>query len=107
MYASACIPSWSSHVPILVRPIPAILRICGLIWHVCVPQIYLARGKLLGGSSSTNATLYHRGSAADYDAWGIPGWGSQEALKWFIRAEDNGRGLHMLASPCRSCAGPL
>ena len=56
-------------------------------------QIYLARGKLLGGSSSTNATLYHRGTAADYDAWGLPGWGSKEALDWFIRAEDNGRGV--------------
>ena len=62
--------------------------------HACVAraQIYLARGKLLGGSSSTNATLYHRGTAADYDAWGLPGWGSKEALDWFIRAEDNGRG---------------
>lgn len=55
-------------------------------------QIYLARGKLLGGSSSTNATLYHRGTAADYDAWGVPGWGSRDALKWFISAENNCRG---------------
>ncbi|KAK9900983.1 hypothetical protein WJX75_005322 [Coccomyxa subellipsoidea] len=28
-------------------------------------SIYLARGKLLGGSSATNATLYHRGSIED------------------------------------------
>ncbi len=55
-------------------------------------QIYLARGKLLGGSSSTNATLYHRGTAADYDAWDVPGWGSRDALKWFISAENNCRG---------------
>ena len=59
-------------------------------------QIYLARGKLLGGSSSTNATLYHRGTGADYDAWGVPGWGAKEALQWFIQAEDNGRGAHDL-----------
>ena len=59
---------------------------------VHVLQIYLARGKLLGGSSSTNATLYHRGTAEDYDAWGIPGWGSRDALKWFISAENNCRG---------------
>ena len=65
-----------------------------MFFHACSAcmQIYLARGKLLGGSSSTNATLYHRGTAADYDAWGLPGWGSKEALDWFIRAEDNGRG---------------
>ena len=52
-------------------------------------QIYLPRGRLLGGSSSTNATLYHRGAAADYDAWGIPGWGSKEALEWFKSCESN------------------
>ena len=50
---------------------------------------YLARGKLLGGSSSTNATLYHRGTAEDYDSWGMPGWGSEDVLPWFISMEDN------------------
>lgn len=48
-----------------------------------------ARGRLLGGSSSTNATLYHRGTAADYDAWGVPGWGSADLLPWFKKAENN------------------
>ena len=52
----------------------------------------MARGKLLGGSSATNATLYTRGIAADYDAWGVPGWDSHTALEWFLRAEDNSRG---------------
>ena len=66
-------------------------------------QIYLARGKLLGGSSSTNATLYHRGTAADYDAWGIPGWGSKDALRWFISAENNCRG----EAPCPAAAVSL
>ncbi|KAK9915579.1 hypothetical protein WJX75_001098 [Coccomyxa subellipsoidea] len=56
-------------------------------------SIYLARGKLLGGSSATNATLYHRGSAADYDAWGVPGWTSLDAIKWFIQAKNNCRGI--------------
>jgi choline dehydrogenase-like flavoprotein len=50
---------------------------------------YIARGKLLGGSSSTNATLYHRGSAADYESWGIKGWKSDDVLPWFKCAEDN------------------
>lgn len=52
----------------------------------------MARGKLLGGSSSTNATLYMRGTAADYDSWGVPGWGSREALEAMIAVEDNGAG---------------
>ena len=50
---------------------------------------YLARGKLLGGSSSTNATLYHRGTAEDYDSWGLPGWGAEDVLPWFVSMEDN------------------
>lgn len=52
-------------------------------------RIYLARGKLLGGSSSTNATLYHRGTAEDYDKWGIPGWSGKDVLPWFVGAECN------------------
>ena len=56
------------------------------------PQIYLARGRALGGSSCTNATLYHRGSAEDYDSWGLEGWGSKDVLPWFISAEDRAEG---------------
>lgn len=52
-------------------------------------RVYLARGKLLGGSSSTNATLYHRGTAADYDSWGVEGWGAEDVLPWFTLAETN------------------
>ncbi|KAF5834678.1 GMC oxidoreductase-domain-containing protein [Dunaliella salina] len=51
-------------------------------------EVYLARGKALGGSSCTNATLYHRGTAADYDSWGLEGWKSDELLKWFNQAEN-------------------
>ncbi|GIL70388.1 hypothetical protein Vretimale_3577 [Volvox reticuliferus] len=50
-------------------------------------EIYLARGRLLGGSSGTNATLYHRGTPADYDSWGLEGWTSKDVLDWFIKAE--------------------
>lgn len=52
-------------------------------------QVYLARGRLLGGSSSTNATLYHRGTAKDYDGWGVNGWDSDHVLPWFKFAETN------------------
>lgn len=55
-------------------------------------EVYLARGKLLGGSSCTNATLYHRGSAADYDSWNLEGWSAREVLPYFVKAEDNERG---------------
>lgn len=66
-------------------------------------EVYLARGRLLGGSSCTNATLYHRGSAADYDSWGVRGWGSQDVLPYFRSSESNSRG----ASETHGAAGPL
>ncbi|CAG9464312.1 unnamed protein product [Pedinophyceae sp. YPF-701] len=55
-------------------------------------EIYLARGKLLGGSSATNATLYMRGSPEDYDGWNLDGWSAKDVLPWFMRSERNSRG---------------
>lgn len=49
------------------------------------------RGKVLGGCSSINGMLYLRGQAADYDLWrqmGNPGWGWDEVLPLFKKAED-------------------
>jgi choline dehydrogenase-like flavoprotein len=50
------------------------------------------RGRLLGGCSSINGMIYMRGQAADYDGWrqlGNTGWGWDDVLPYFIRAEDN------------------
>ncbi|MFL5828907.1 MAG: GMC family oxidoreductase [Solirubrobacteraceae bacterium] len=69
-------------------------------------QRYLPRGRTLGGSSSTNAMVYIRGNRADYDGWaalGHTGWGWQDVLPYFIRAEDNERG----ASELHGAGGPL
>jgi len=58
-------------------------------------RCYLPRGRVLGGSSSLNAMLYVRGNRVDYDEWaasGLPGWGYDDVLPYFKRAEDNERG---------------
>ncbi len=56
---------------------------------MCVWLCVQARGRLLGGSSSTNATLYLRGAKEDYDAWGVDGWRGDDVLPWFTAVENN------------------
>jgi choline dehydrogenase len=67
---------------------------------------YLPRGRVLGGSSSLNAMIYIRGNRADYEEWaamGFHGWGYEDVLPYFKRAEDNERG----ASRYHGVGGPL
>src|SRR5436853_145425 len=69
-------------------------------------RVYLPRGKVLGGSSSINAMIYIRGNRADYDEWRDlvgPGWGYDDLLPYFKRAEDNERG----ADEWHGSGGPL
>ena len=65
--------------------------------------INLPRGRVLGGSSSTNAMIYMRGNARDYDDWGVDGWSWPELLPYFLKAEDNQRGR----SRWHAVGGPL
>ena len=71
--------------------------------HANDRRIYLPRGKVLGGSSSINAMIYIRGNRADYDGWGLDGWGFDDLLPYFKRAEDNERG----ADEFHGSGGPL
>lgn len=53
------------------------------------------RGKVLGGSSSINGHAYVRGQAQDYEDWvalGAPGWGWNDLLPYFKRAETRAGG---------------
>jgi choline dehydrogenase-like flavoprotein len=69
-------------------------------------RLYMPRGRVLGGSSSINAMIYIRGNRADYDEWaamGNEGWGYEDVLPYFKRAEDNERGEDMY----HGVGGPL
>jgi choline dehydrogenase len=53
------------------------------------------RGRVLGGSSAINGLIYIRGQAEDYDMWrqmGCTGWGFEDCLPWFKRAQRQERG---------------
>ncbi len=69
-------------------------------------RIYWPRGKTLGGSSAINGLIYIRGQREDYDHWaalGNAGWGYDDVLPYFLRAEHNQRG----ASAWHGGSGPL
>jgi choline dehydrogenase len=69
-------------------------------------RIYWPRGKVFGGCSSINGLIFIRGQRADYDAWaaaGNTGWGWDDVLPYFRRAESNDLG----SGPTRGTDGPL
>lgn len=69
-------------------------------------RIEVARGKVIGGSSSINAMAYVRGNRADYDRWasyGLPQWSYDRVLPYFRRQESWEGG----ASEYRGGDGPL
>jgi len=70
-------------------------------------RAYWPRMKALGGSSSMNAMIYIRGNRADYDSWrdqyGAEGWGYDDVLPYFVKAERNTR----LGAPLHGQSGPL
>src|SRR4051812_14269616 len=63
--------------------------------------------KALGGCSAMNAMIYIRGNRADYDAWrdqyGATGWGYDDVLPYFVKAERNTR----FGGPLHGQGGPL
>jgi len=58
--------------------------------HLDGRTVYQPRGKVLGGSGSINALVYHRGQAGDYDDWaaaGNDGWGYDQVEAVYDRLE--------------------
>ena len=63
-------------------------------------SLYWPRGKVLGGSSSINALVYHRGQMQDYDDWALAtntNWNYKNAAKIYESFEERlepNRNLH-------------
>ncbi len=58
-------------------------------------EISWPRGRGWGGSGSISAMVYVRGHASDFDRWeraGNPGWGYDDVLPYFKKAENQERG---------------
>jgi len=54
-------------------------------------ELFLPRGKMLGGCSSNNAMIYIRGNKQDYEEWsalGNKGWSYKEVLPYFKKSEN-------------------
>lgn len=46
-------------------------------------EIYVPRGRMLGGSANLNAQIHQWAHPADMDEWGVPGWGWGEVATVF------------------------
>ncbi|CAN5426001.1 GMC family oxidoreductase N-terminal domain-containing protein [soil metagenome] len=70
-------------------------------------RAYWPRMKALGGCSAMNAMIYIRGNRVDYDTWrdeyGATGWGYDDVLPYFVKAEANSR----LGGRFHGRSGPL
>ncbi|MGW4368213.1 GMC family oxidoreductase [Nocardia takedensis] len=75
--------------------------------HMDGRKAFWPRMKALGGCSSMNAMIYIRGNRADYDGWrdeyGATGWGYDDVLPYFRRAEGNSH----FGAPLHGSDGPL
>jgi choline dehydrogenase len=81
--------------------------------YTTVPQpglngrsIDIARGKVLGGSSTVNAMMHVRGHPRDFDRWaalGNSGWGYEDVLPYFRKMET----YHGPRSPYHGDSGPM
>jgi len=70
-------------------------------------QVYHARGKMLGGSSSINGMIFIRGNPLDYEKWakdpGMESWDYSHCLPYFKKSENRTAGANFW----RGGTGPL
>lgn len=69
-------------------------------------RVMVSSGHVLGGGGTINFLAWFRGVPLDYDGWakrGMTGWGWDDVLPYFRRAEDNELG----ASTLHGTGGPM
>ena len=70
-------------------------------------QLWLPRGRLMGGTSMVNATIAARGAPFDFDRWaamGNAGWAWDDVLPYFIKIETD---LDFGDQPIHGNGGPI
>ena len=76
-------------------------------WNLNERTLQVPRGRVVGGSTVLNATIYTRGQPRDYDRWaaehGATGWSWQDMLPYFKLSEDHERG----ADEFHGVGGPM
>ncbi|KFA50406.1 hypothetical protein S40293_05239 [Stachybotrys chartarum IBT 40293] len=50
-------------------------------------SVVVPAGGTLGGGSATNLMMYSRAQRSDFDAWGVPGWSTEEMIPFVRKLE--------------------
>ncbi|KAK0551258.1 hypothetical protein OC845_002268 [Tilletia horrida] len=70
-------------------------------------QHALQIGRMVGGSSAINATVYTRGAHCEFDSWECKGWSGAELDKYFVNSETcHAEPEHGRLAPSRGTSGP-
>lgn len=68
-------------------------------------EIFIPRGKVVGGSTAVNAQIFLRGVPEDYDSWGMDGWAYDDLVPYFCKNEtdlDFDNGYHGSEGPIKA-----
>ncbi|KAJ1519669.1 hypothetical protein ONE63_004935 [Megalurothrips usitatus] len=93
-----------------------LLKSSGVAEHLATPPqrngaaplgMFYVLGQVLGGSSAINGLIYTRGSRTDWDRLRHLGWGYDDVLPYFKKAEDNGDPEVARDSAHHGTGGPL
>jgi choline dehydrogenase len=69
-------------------------------------SLYMARGKVIGGSGAINGLVHTRGQPEDFNNWrdwGCDGWGWTDVLPYFKKSEDH----YLGDTPLHGKGGPV